>query len=217
MCILAACSGSPPQCSTFSSSLNPVWLTLPQNFRYSSLTLIHLSIWCANCTGISLYHNFCLYIHAGSPNVTSLTFDGQSRTLTCTSTGGPATNVTWRRDGVVITLNATHQQSKRLVDSVNGTYQTVLTIDPSVDQIVGTYSCTVENVRGESLETVVVPGETWTLQPDIGTLQCLILWTGYIYMPNIYYFQWAWMTSSYACVTFKALPCKEAKPNDTLG
>ena len=64
----------------------------------------------------------------------------------------------------MITLNATHQQTKILVDSVNGTYQTVLTIDPSVGQsdIVGTYSCTVENVRGESSRIVVVPGETRT-------------------------------------------------------
>ena len=101
-------------------------------------------------------------IHAGSPIVTSLSYNDQSRTLTCTSTGGPATNVTWRRDGVVITLNATHQQTKRVVDPVNGTYQTVLTIDPSVGQsdIVGTYNCTVANDRGESSETVVVPGET---------------------------------------------------------
>ena len=102
------------------------------------------------------------YIHAGSPNVTDLTFDDQSRTLTCTSTGGPATNVTWRRDGAVITLNDNYQQTKSVVDPGNGTYQTVLTIDPSVgwSDIVGTYNCTVENVRGESSETVVVPGET---------------------------------------------------------
>ena len=103
---------------------------------------------------------FNLYIHAGSPDITSLTYNYQSRTLTCTSTGGPATTVTWRRDGAVITLNATHQQTKRLVDPVNGTYQTVLTIDPSVGQIVATYNCTVENDRGESSRTVVVPGET---------------------------------------------------------
>ena len=66
----------------------------------------------------------------------------------------------------MITFNATHQQTKRLVDAVNGTYQTVLTIEPSVCQsdIVGTYNCTVENVRGGSSETVVVPpGETCTL------------------------------------------------------
>ena len=102
------------------------------------------------------------YIHAGSLTVTSLTYNDQPRTLTCTSTGGPATTVTWRRDGVVITLNTTYQQTKRLVDAVSDTYQTVLTINSSVsqDDIVGTYNCTVENDREESSETVVVPGET---------------------------------------------------------
>ena len=62
----------------------------------------------------------------------------------------------------MITLNATYRQTKRVVDAVMGTYQTVLTIDPSLDQssIVGTYSCTAENDRGNSSETVFVPGET---------------------------------------------------------
>ena len=103
------------------------------------------------------------YSHAiaGSPTVISLTFDDQSRTLTCTFTGGPATNVTLRRDGVVITPNHTNYQTKRLVGPVNGTYQTVLTINSSVgwSDIVGTYNCTVENARGGSSETVVVPGK----------------------------------------------------------
>ena len=62
----------------------------------------------------------------------------------------------------MITLNTTHQQTKRVVDPVAGTYQTVLTIDPSVGQsgIVGTYNCTVENVRGISSVTREVTGET---------------------------------------------------------
>ena len=64
----------------------------------------------------------------------------------------------------MITLSDTHQQTKRLVDPVNGTYQTALIIDPSLsqDDIVGTYNCTVENARGESSETVIVPGEIYT-------------------------------------------------------
>ena len=84
--------------------------------------------------------------------MTSLTFNSSSNTFTCTSTGGPATVVTWKRDGSVITLNATYQQTKRVVDTVAGTYQTVLTIDHSVGQsdIVGTYNCMVENDRGKS-------------------------------------------------------------------
>ena len=62
----------------------------------------------------------------------------------------------------MITLSATYQQTKTLVDSVAGTYQTVLAIDPSLQfsRVVGTYNCTVENDRGESSEIVVVSGET---------------------------------------------------------
>ena len=60
----------------------------------------------------------------------------------------------------MITPNATHQQTKRLVYPEKGTYQTVFTIDPSVGQqsIVGTYNCTVENVRGKSSKELVVTG-----------------------------------------------------------
>ena len=66
---------------------------------------------------------------------------------------------------MVITLNATYQQTKRVIDTVAGTYQTLLTINSSIDQsdIVGTYSCTVKNDRGNSSETMVVPGETCLL------------------------------------------------------
>ena len=62
----------------------------------------------------------------------------------------------------MITLNTTHQQTKNIVNLVAGTYETVLTIDPSVGQsgIVGTYNCTVENTRGGSSMTLVVTGET---------------------------------------------------------
>ena len=64
----------------------------------------------------------------------------------------------------MITLSATHQQTKRVVDPVNSIYQTVLTIDPSVSwsSIVGTYNCTVLNARGQSSKTVVLPGEICT-------------------------------------------------------
>ena len=106
--------------------------------------------------------HFYFFIHAESLNIANLTYNDQSRTLTCTSTSGPPTTVTWKKDGIMVTLNATHQQTKRVVDPVAGTYQTMLTIDPSLEQsdIVGTYNCTVKNARGASSETVVVPGES---------------------------------------------------------
>ena len=88
-----------------------------------------------------------------------------------------------------------------------------------LSDILETYTCTVENDRGESSETVVVPGETWTLTTwhrhtaVFNPLDTIGIFIHLTFM----YFQWAWMTSSYACVTFKALPPGEAKPNDTLG
>ena len=94
---------------------------------------------------------------SGSPFATSLIYDSQSRTLTCTFTCGPATNVTWWKDGTVITPNGTYQQTRLL--GLMDTYQTVLTIDPALDQsdIVGLYVCTVENAmpRGSSVALVV--------------------------------------------------------------
>ena len=56
----------------------------------------------------------------------------------------------------MITPNATHQQTKRVVDRTMGTYQTVLTIVPSVghSDIFGLYNCTVENARGRSSLTI---------------------------------------------------------------
>ena len=74
----------------------------------------------------------------------------------------------------MITPNDTYQQNKSVVDPVNGTYQIVLTIDPSVgwSDIVGTYTCTVENVRGESSETVDIPGEISCIYTHIPTASC---------------------------------------------
>ena len=79
----------------------------------------------------------------------------------------------------MITLNATYWQTKRVVGPGNGTYQTVLTINSSVSQcgVVGTYNCTVENVRGRSSETVVVPpGESWipSFDPKMSAYQTVL-------------------------------------------
>ena len=105
----------------------------------------------------SFYYQFVYFLPSGSSSVYTPVYDYKSRTLTCASYGGPATAVTWRRNGAVITLNATYQQTKRIVDPVRGTYQIVLSIDPSVD-IMGTYNCTVDNARGSDSATLIIAG-----------------------------------------------------------
>ena len=71
----------------------------------------------------------------------------------------------------MITLNATYQQTKRVVDPVWGMYQTVLTIDPSV-VIVGAYNCTVENAMGGSSRIVVI-GELISMYALFNCLCCV--------------------------------------------
>ena len=94
-------------------------------------------------------------MYVGAPNITELTFEKVSRTLTCTSTGGPATTVTWRKDRTVISLNGTFQQTKRVLDATRAIYQNILTIAQSVAEhtVYGLYSCMVETPIGQSNRT----------------------------------------------------------------
>ena len=114
-------------------------------------------------------------MHVGTPNVTELIFNRESRTLTCTSTGGPATTVTWTKDGAVITPNTTHQQTQMIVDTVGGIYQNTLTIAQSVtgDNLYGLYSCMAKNSWGTSNRTHYVYGKihNWIVIMGIASIK----------------------------------------------
>ena len=90
------------------------------------------------------YSYISLFV-TGSPSITSLLFDRNSTTLTCTSTGGPPTTVSWRKNGVAVDLSI-YEQSQRLVDAESATYQSVLFND-IVTNFVGTFTCEISNVR----------------------------------------------------------------------
>ena len=83
-------------------------------------------------------------------------FDRDNTTLTCTSTGGPPTTVTWRKNGVPVN-NSLYQQSQRVVDTETATYENVLFND-DVSNFIGTFTCEVGNVRGTSEDTVELNG-----------------------------------------------------------
>ena len=65
-------------------------------------------------------------------------------TLTCTSTGGPATTVSWRRDDEILTDNITSQV---LIDATTATYTHTLTV---TGRLVGEYECNVSNNKPSS-------------------------------------------------------------------
>ena len=68
--------------------------------------------------------------------------------LTCISTGGPATIVTWTRDSRVVTDDSAHHiMSQVLTDSETATYNHTLTV---TGRLVGVYGCNVSNSKPSS-------------------------------------------------------------------
>ena len=103
------------------------------------------------------FHNFIPSCTLGSPSITSVVFNRSSTTLTCTSTGGSPTTVTWKKNGAPVNKSL-YEQSQRLVDAESATYENVLFND-NVANFVGAFTCEVSNVRGTIEETEELNGE----------------------------------------------------------
>ena len=71
-----------------------------------------------------------------------MTFDSDQQSLTCISTGGPATTVTWTRDNVNIIGK---QNETVLNDTETAQYTHTLTVTAA-----GVYTCTVSNNKPSS-------------------------------------------------------------------
>ena len=108
----------------------------------------------------------------GSPSITSLVFDRNSTTLTCTSTDGPPTTVRWRTNGVPVNTSL-YQQSQRLVDTSTATYENLL-FNNNVTNFVVTFTCEVSNVRGSFEETVELNGQLDILYVDTSSIVDII-------------------------------------------
>ena len=70
-----------------------------------------------------------------------VTFDSDQMTLTCISTGGPATTATWTRDSITVTEGT----ETVLDDPVTAQYTHTLTVTTG-----GEYTCTVGNNKPSS-------------------------------------------------------------------
>ena len=75
-----------------------------------------------------------------APNIVPPVF-----TLTCTSTGGPASTVTWRRNGVPLTADSFEYAFTQVItNAVEATYGNVLTVRA---KNLGDYTCSIGNTR----------------------------------------------------------------------
>ena len=68
-------------------------------------------------------------------------------TLTCTSTGGPATNVFWTVNNSAVIEDSTYSITSQVTDTVKATYNHTLTV---TEKLVGEYQCSVSNNKPSS-------------------------------------------------------------------
>ena len=80
---------------------------------------------------------------SGGVRLTDLNGASPQFTLTCISTGGPATTVTWTRDSVTVTEGT----ETVLDDPVTAQYTHTLTVN---GRLTGLYTCTVTNDKPSS-------------------------------------------------------------------
>ena len=85
----------------------------------------------------------------GIPEISS-PIEYNSSTLTCISSGGPATTVTWTRNNAPISETSAPQQ-QQLTDTATATYHNLLIITSSdIRDYRGRFACTISNSRGIS-------------------------------------------------------------------
>ena len=119
------------------------------------IDLICIDLWIV--TGLSLFSN-----NAGEPFIshpikrTIVDFSDPLNpvfNLTCISHNGPATIVTWKRDGSIIPYDDNHMLSQTVTNMLHITYENVLTVKESE---AGKYQCCVSNARGRHCSQVYI-------------------------------------------------------------
>ena len=94
----------------------------------------------------------------GFPSIISLTLDRITVMLMCTSSNGPATTVSWKKNSIVLDLEGLdYRHSQRLVDTETATYESYLR-SSNLSMLVGGFTCTVSNNRGAAEKTLQFEG-----------------------------------------------------------
>ena len=90
-------------------------------------------------------------------------YNRTSQTIICTSTGGPATHVSWYKDDAQINMASNeggiYEHSQIITDTVSATYKNRLRIVDKSSETAGTYTCEVRNPRGSRNESLCIQGE----------------------------------------------------------
>ena len=94
----------------------------------------------------------------------SVQYNRTSQTIICTSTGGPATHVSWYKDDAQINMVSNEgrifKHSQIITDTVSATYENRLRIIDKSSETAGTYTCEIRNPRGSRNESLYIKGES---------------------------------------------------------
>ena len=101
-----------------------------------------------------------MIIIIGTPFIDDVSYNRSSQTIICTSTGGPATSVTWTKDTIPLKVDGTtYQHSQIITDTVTATYENRLTIlGDDEEDAYGIYVCTVSNSMGSDTSEIKISG-----------------------------------------------------------
>ena len=81
--------------------------------------------------------------------------------MTCTTSGGPATDVTWFKDNEKISMTSCgdlYEYSQVITNTTSATYENRLRIVDKSSKVAGTYTCEVTNSRGNTKESLCIQG-----------------------------------------------------------
>ena len=88
-------------------------------------------------------------------------YDRASQTVTCATSGGPATDVTWFKDNKKITMTSNgglYEHSQIITNTKTATYENRLRIVDKSSKVGGTYMCKVTNLRGSTNGSLYIQG-----------------------------------------------------------
>ena len=88
-------------------------------------------------------------------------YDRIHQTIVCTSTGGPATDVTWYKDKEQIMTpseGGTYNYSQIITNTTSATYENRLRIVDKSSDAAGNYTCQVTNSRGGMNGSLYIQG-----------------------------------------------------------
>ena len=103
----------------------------------------------------------------GTPVVDGMMYDPNTTDLVCISSGGPATDVSWKSNGKLLDLSmseTTYRQTQRIISTEHSTFEMSLHIlNKSIENFNTTYECTVMNSKGNDSSAISLEGYTvWT-------------------------------------------------------